>query len=281
MIRKLLSLGFLTILPIAALACGGDDDSDVGEPGASGADSAEGRLVEQTITSAVEAYNRGDLNSFLTFFTDDGLEDQFDATRAEIQAAGDEFFGGPPRMIRGFADTEVDGDDASTEVEWAVAQSIQKEDYDLIRETDGGPWKIDGSSPVTVAIPSGTTGVDVDLDEFSFEFDPADIKNGNLAFRADNIGKQEHELVVLQVPPSYTAQQLLGALDQDIPAGVEIIGFAMADSGDKTNLVFTEALAQGKYMMVCFLPDTDDPMGAPHALKGMISEFTISSQGGN
>ncbi|MPZ49658.1 MAG: hypothetical protein GEU75_10255 [Dehalococcoidia bacterium] len=279
--RILIYTGCLAVLPVAALAVGcGDDDEDLGDPGASDAGSADEMLVEQTISEAIAAYDRQDLTAFLAFFTDDGIEDQFDATRQQIQAAADEFFSGPPQLLRGFADTEVDGDEATTEVEWAIAQSIQKEEYELVRE-DSGPWKINGSESITVAIPSGTNAVDVDLDEFSFEFDMEDIEDGNLAFRADNVGEQPHELVVLKVPAGFTATQLIDSLDADLPADIEIIGFTQADPADDMNLVFTQPLAPGRYMMACFLPDQDDPQEAPHAAKGMISEFTISSQGGN
>jgi hypothetical protein len=37
-------------------------------------------------------------------------------------------------------------------------------------------------------------------------------------------------------------------------------------------VVLTEALGPGRYAMVCFIPAPD---GVPHALKGMVSEFTV------
>ena len=36
------------------------------------------------------------------------------------------------------------------------------------------------------------------------------------------------------------------------------------------------ALTPGKYVLLCFFPDTSNKGGLPHALEGMIKEITIS-----
>jgi hypothetical protein len=67
-----------------------------------------------------------------------------------------------------------------------------------------------------------------------------------------------------------------------LPTGVEFIGAVFAEEpGDDTNMVFTQPLEPGHYIMVCFLPDVNDPEETPHALKGMLSDFNITTQGGN
>jgi hypothetical protein len=276
-VRRFYRIGTLIVVPLALLviACGGDDP-EVGDEG--GANDAARNEVEQSIRSAVDAYERQDVNTFLSFWTDTALEEQFNASREEIRAAGGDFLGGPPQTIRSFSDTEVRGDSARTRVEWAIAQSITREEFDLLRQD--GTWRINSVEPLAVSIPDGVDKIDVDLDEFSFEFDVSEIQNGNIAFSADNIGEQAHELVLVSVPPDFTIQQLLQVTSGGMPEGVEFVGFTMLGSGEDGNLVFQEPLVPGKYMMVCFLPDEADPEQAPHAVKGMISEFSIVTQGG-
>jgi len=45
--------------------------------------------------------------------------------------------------------------------------------------------------------------------------------------------------------------------------------------GEENKLVFTGELGPGRYLMVCFLPDANDPEMTPHAFKGMASVFRI------
>jgi hypothetical protein len=268
------------MLPFGALiaACGGDDDDDIGDPLSPSAGGSRERQVEQAIQSALDAYNAGDVNTFLSYWTDEGLREEFGASRQQILASPDEYLGGPPRTVRDFSDTSVRNDSAFTKVEFAVGKAIQREDMILLLQS--GAWKINASTQAKVDIPGGTDAIDVDLDEFSFEFDASDIKDGNIAFKADNVGDQPHELVLVKVPANFSLSQLLDDASGAPPADVEILGYTMADPGEEANLVFTEDLAAGRYLMVCFLPDTQDPQQTPHAAKGMLSEFNIAAEGG-
>ncbi len=121
----------------------------------------------------------------------------------------------------------------------------------------------------------GVTPVEVDLDDFSFTYDTAAIAEAEqLAFRADNVGEQEHEISLARIPADADIDELL--MSEAEPEGVEFLGGATAEPGDSANLVFVEPLGPGRYVMVCFLPDTSEGEdGQPHALLGMVSEFTI------
>jgi hypothetical protein len=285
MLRKLSSIGLVLFLPFAALviACSDDDDDDGdGASVPTPATSVEGMEVEQTLRAAVTAYQQGDMTAFLSYWTDEGLQSEFDATRAELLAAGDEFFEGPPLDIRNIGNTEVSGTEATTEGDLAFGTLAQRNRFELVRE--GGAWKIDGQEDVsaTMAIPSGVTAVDVKLDEFSFAVDMTKLTNGNFALNLENIGEQQHELVMFKAPAGFGLQQLLQAdPDAPPPAGLEIVGFAGPyDPSDKARAVFTQRLAPGTYMMVCFLPDTSDPAETPHVAKGMAVQFDVTAQGG-
>jgi hypothetical protein len=271
---RAISIGACGLLLLAAaFAAGCSDDDDDGNGAATGAEAQ----VEQTIRSAVDAYRAQNLELFLSFWTDDGLEDEFGGTRAELRQAGAEFFGGPPLSLRNVSDIDVSGDEASAVAELVFGVSLAPERFELI--TQSGQWKINATEPVNARVPDGTTKVDVDLDEFAFKFDAAKITGGNVAFVADNVGDQPHEVVLFQVPSSFTVQQMLAlaqAEDEEPPPGVEPVAFVgPVEPGDDTNLVLTQPLPAGKYMMVCFLPDEDDPQETPHAARGMISEFSV------
>ena len=41
------------------------------------------------------------------------------------------------------------------------------------------------------------------------------------------------------------------------------------------DMAFAEPLAPGRYALVCFFPDTDDPEFPAHIEKGMLAEFTV------
>ena len=263
----------LLFLPIAllSLACGGDDELR------SRAEAARGE-VEKTVQSATDAYNRQDVAGFVSYWTDRGLEEEFAATREEILANPDQFLGGPPRQIRSMVNTRIRLDQAATDAEFTLAKSLERERIGLIRED--GAWKIAGTQPLGVSIPPGTEEVYVQMDEFLYEFDAGDIQDGNIAFRAYNTGEQAHELVFMSVPENFDLQAALAA--SALPPGVELVGsIAPTTPGQDANLVFSETLAAGRYMMLCFLPDTSDPQGTPHALKGMAAEVKVPPQGGN
>jgi uncharacterized cupredoxin-like copper-binding protein len=273
-------------LSIFVIGCSSDDgDSDsapAGSPAPAGTIPAAAATqvtgpageVEAAMRAAIDAYNQKNLPVFLSYWTDDGLKAEFDATKAELQAAGPEFFEGPPLSLKSISNTSVSGTNATSEVELAFGLGVERTKYDFVRE--GNTWKIDGGEDLKAAIPSGTTAVDVTLDEFSFAFDRSKLAGGNVAFNLKNEGEQPHELVLIKSPASFGLNQLL-AMDPNAepPPGVEFLaGAGPIDPGKDGRLVFTEKLA-GHYLMVCFLPDiTQGEDGPPHFTKGMAVEFT-------
>jgi hypothetical protein len=269
----------LPLLMLAAAACSDDDDNGGTSNGATNNDPAA-QEVQQTIRNAVAAYNRQDLEGFMNFWTDDGLEEEFGATREQMRASPEEVFGGPPLNLRNITNTSVNNDRATADVELVFGTSLSPEKFELVRQ--GGAWKINGSEQLQANIPSGTTAIDLDLDEFSFTFDRGRLGTGNVAFRADNVGDQPHEVVLIKVTGTTPLTQLLQQFAEaegpdDLPQGAEPFAFAgPVEPGDDTNMVFTEPLTSGRYLMVCFLPDEDDPEMTPHALKGMTADFRIN-----
>ena len=93
------------------------------------------------------------------------------------------------------------------------------------------------------------------------------------------LSEQSHELALASIPEGVTVDEVIQSFatteGQGLP-GVEFIAGTGAEPGQKSNLVFTEPLAAGRYLMICFRPDTAEaPEGTPHALKGMVKDFTV------
>jgi hypothetical protein len=250
----------LALVAVAALAaaCGGDD----GEEGE----------IKDTADAIVKAYNDKDVDAFLSYWTDSGIQEGFDATREEAKEFLAEGLGEPPMSIRSISNIEVSGDTATADVELVFGIALEPERDSFVKE--GGVWKIDATEALSPEIPSGVTAIDLKLSEFAFDFDASAITSGDIAFRAENVGEQPHEIAIARVPEDLDLEEALQS--EETPPGVEDIAFVEPlDPGAKTNVVFTEALEPGRYVLLCFLPDEEDPEGTPHVFKGMQAEFTV------
>ncbi len=246
-------LALVLVATLALGACGGDDRKDD---------------VEDAVRAAVDAWNQRDVEGFLAHFTDKGFQESFDSTKEEGQQSLPEFIGNPSMTVRKLSNTKVSGNTATTEAELTFGLAIDASRFPMVKE--GDVWKIDGEEPLSTAIPSGVTAVDVQLAEFAFVYNPAEAAGGNAAFKLDNIGQQEHELFIARAPEGPPLMELLEAVEE-----LELIGGIQVEPGKQRNLVLTEVLSPGRYAVVCFLPDVNDPEGTPHAFKGMVSEFTV------
>ena len=121
------------------------------------------------------------------------------------------------------------------------------------------------------------TAVDLKLQEFAFVFEAAETTGGTFAFQVENVGQQARQIVIEQVPAGLDLEQAAQAFVTGVePEGTEEVGFLAAlPPGAKHTVVFTEALSPGRYALLCFLPDENDPAATPHALKGMVADFTV------
>lgn len=287
--RTLIPAALLVFALAFGVACDDDDDgngdatpgtdatSQVTAP-ANGDGDEDTTAIEQAIRDAAAAWNASDVEALLASFTEQGAlaafaEGEEGATVEQLREVLPEFIGSEPIGDPEFEDTQVDGDSAETTVLWTFGNVYEHVRFSLVNEA--GEWKIDGEERLTVDIPDGTETIDVEMDEFSFTYDVAAASaGGQIAFAADNVGEQEHEIALARIPADADINELLTSEEE--PAGVEFIGGSSADPGDSTNLVFMNPLEPGRYLMVCFLPDTTEGAeGQPHALLGMVSEFTI------
>lgn len=229
------------------------------------------REVEDALSAVADAWQNKDIEKYLAGWTDNGLKETFDVTREEAKEFLKESIGDQLYVFRAISNVNVTGESATAEAQIAEGLLLKPSRFSLIKQS--GAWKIDREEHLSPAIPSGVTVVDLKLTEFAFVYDPALITNGNVAFRVENVGKQPHEVALVKVPADLDVQQALRSPEP--PPGIEDVGFILLQhTGDTMNMVFTQTLAPGRYLMVCFLPDTEGD-GQPHALKGMWAEFVI------
>ncbi len=136
--------------------------------------------------------------------------------------------------------------------------------------------------PLTVGKAKGKTSPPVakstiTLRDFSFGV-PAGF-TGRGAVAVENEGAQPHELALLQLDPGKTLDDakafLLTPPGGTPPAapGKSVGGIAGVMPGETGYMQLD--LKPGNYVAVCFFPDPTKG-GLPHAVEGMIAEFTIS-----
>lgn len=282
---RLLVVGMLSSTLVFA-ACGDDGEADgdaeitaptvtatvtgTGKAATSDASDQSPEDVEDAVRDALAAQADGDLDAFLERWTDRGLQAEFRASRAEIQAGGADAIRQEGIEAEAFRNTRLSGATATTTVDINSGASIIARNLGLVFEDD--MWRIDASEPALVQVPAGAAEVAVGMTEFAFNVPQGAFEPGRqTVVTARNVGQQPHELVLVRLDDNVNLEEALQSEGE--PEGVEFIGFTLADPGDQSNFLTTEDLEEGRYAMVCFLPDTTDPAGTPHAFKGMVLEF--------
>ena len=271
---------FALVAGLALFAASCSDDTG-------GGGSAEGD-IEQTLRDIATAWNNQDYGAWSAHFTENGIM----ADLADVEGQSPEglrasfmdtsllwwtMLPNDELIIRKIGDITVDGATATAEVEASSREREGDAPASIIfgvRATlllDDGVWKIDEEKFTSPDLPDGVTTVHLDAKEFAFEFDSPLITSGNIAFEMANTGAQRHQIVIEQVPEDFDVKAAL--MSEDEAEGMTHIGSTPPqEPGDTRDIVFTNKLPAGRYVMLCFMPDTD---GTPHALLGMWSEFTI------
>lgn len=241
-------------------------------------DSAEDQ-VEETVLASIEAENSQDVATFLSLWTDEGLESYDVGSREEIEAdptsiGEDEIT--DVEMI----EVTVDGDTARAVVDGSIAPVRYRVAYELVQVD--GDWKLNGFEfPAgTPELPAGVEPVSMQLTDFEFVVDDGALSGDFQAVSYENVGSDPHEIALGRVTDeSLTGDALVEAItgsaeDDGPPEGIEEVGFlGFAEPGAEGTAVLDAPLDPGRYVMVCFVSGDD---GVPHVAKGMLHEFEVN-----
>ena len=119
---------------------------------------------------------------------------------------------------------------------------------------------------------AGDNPVAVEATEFQFTLD-TDFFVDTTGFTLTNSGEQPHEAFIVRISEDAVVDELL-ASEEEQPEGLEAeVGGTFAEPGNEAGFGFEEPLEPGRYLMLCFVEDEET--GQPHALLGMVAEFTV------
>jgi len=263
------------------VACGGGKDEEAAAPSATetAAPAGDEADVEAAAQAVAEAYNSGDMETFLATVSDAFVANAFGgfgaSTKDDLRqaaAAGEFTVGDPPFEDFQIAGVTASGDSATVDESHREGKALMIETLSFVRQ--GQAWLLDDIESRKVAAPEGATEANLDLVDFAFNLDRLSFPAGDVAFQVTNTGQQPHEMAIAKLPEGVTLQQALEADDPQALGVQDIAFFLPIEPGGEATWVL-EDLEPGRYGYVCFVPDSDDPEGAPHAFKGMAGEFTV------
>jgi len=116
--------------------------------------------------------------------------------------------------------------------------------------------------------------ISIKLSDYAFTVSGS-LTAGTHHIAVENQGPQTHEVVVAQLAPGKTAEDVVkweaGGLKTPPPLMHFLGGISPMDRN--TTASFPVTLEKGDYVLICFVPDKD---GRSHAAHGMIQKFTVS-----
>jgi hypothetical protein len=120
--------------------------------------------------------------------------------------------------------------------------------------------------------PNPMADLTVQLLDYNFKL-TSPIRAGTRTIRVQNVGKQHHEIELVQLAPNANVADLMKWLEktEGPPPGKPLGGIAGIDPG--MSQYFRADLTPGNYALICFLPDAKD--GKPHYVHGMIQQIAV------
>jgi hypothetical protein len=284
---KLALLGMIAAIgTLAVAACGDDDDDD--------------RLTDEEYFTEVDELNRGldeafEDEIFAADTAKEGIE-AFAASARDIQEGLSDL--NPPEDVQVAHDNyvvAVDGavdfleqsaEDTPEDASIDELENILFGEGDPFVEVNDAECELAGiaeekgieleflvcEEEAEGAEAAGDNPVGVEAVEFQFNVD-GEFSADSSGFVLTNAGEQFHEAFIVRISEDANVDELL-ASEEEQPEGVEgEVGGTFAEPGDEAGFGFEEPLEPGRYLMVCFVEDEET--GQPHALLGMVHEFTV------
>lgn len=135
-----------------------------------------------------------------------------------------------------------------------------------------GRWLVDGAKPLPVEAPEGADTAEITLKDGRYAPGRLRVEGPSVAITAENAGKADHELLVLQITDEgVDVADLLLATDPGLPDGVRFVGQQTVLAGETAELVLV-SIKPGEYVIVDMLPTAD---GIPNLSLGMMAELIV------
>ncbi len=124
---------------------------------------------------------------------------------------------------------------------------------------------------------TASTRVDVTLDEWSVQVPQPRVAAGRVAFTAQNVGKQPHELVIVRAddPGALPVDQQGAVEEEKLPPGALIGEIEAFPSGETCQGTFD--LPPGEYVLFCNIVDQHEGQQHVHFKLGMRTKLTAGS----
>jgi hypothetical protein len=256
--------------------------------GAEPASEFELQEVEDSVRVALEAENEKDVDTFLDYWTDEGLAQYDVGSRADLQAGRVASFGDQPILISEFTNTKIVGDNSTTTVdavqgEHRVAWPLSRVRFTLVKRDSG--WLINGFKFIGgTPPPDGTDVIDIEARDYEFRLEQDEVSR-RVAFEFSNTGKEAHEITMFKGPDDVTLDRAREDL-KDVqgheldkaPEGYEADHVAFAEPDQSINATFARPFARGAYVLACYIPrggfneqGESDPDAQTHFELGMVA----------
>ena len=136
-----------------------------------------------------------------------------------------------------------------------------------------GRWLVDAAAPLPVEAPDGADTAEITLKDGRYTPGRLRVEGPSVVISADNAGKADHELLVLQiVDDGVTVEDLLLATNPGLPDGIRFVAQQTVPAGETADLVLV-SIKPGDYVIVDLLPTAD---GIPNLSLGMQADLIVS-----
>jgi predicted heme/steroid binding protein len=117
--------------------------------------------------------------------------------------------------------------------------------------------------------------VTIQADEYEFEQVPGRLAAGRYSFALENVGVEEHEMVLFRRNDGVTESfEELAELGDEMMEKLTFTGVAFGGPG--TTSYSAVDLEPGTYFLVCFIPVGGGEDGPPHFMEGMVETIEVS-----
>jgi hypothetical protein len=183
----------------------------------------------------------------------------------------------PTRIVAVEDITQSAGDRATATVTQVVGNQLMRDEWTFERVAPGerpagrSTWKLRSERSLPIDVPRDAKPIDVKISDTAYTLDVTNVSGPDVVLHGDNVGTEDHELLVLKLENGFTTAELLRATGPDLPKEAIFIGEIPIRSGHEADLALID-LDPGVYTIVCLFPNAD---GVPYLAAGMEAAFTV------